>query len=161
MQKHKSIEPIYTVGEDIMTGDLKMGKYSPKKYIRCRVCGELFLPTNGNNRICSDSCRDNYYKQKGLSKTYRDGIYIPTGYKQSGSSNNNYRHGVWTKGNIYRDHNTGYCEECGSTENLDVHHIDHDRMNYSQDNLKTLCRSCHKKLHCHRDSSGKFTSSKV
>ena len=138
-----------------------MGKYSPKKEICCVVCGKSFLPTNGRNKICSDPCRDMYYRSKGLSKTYREGVYIPTGYKQSGKDNNNYKQGVWTKGNIYREYNKGYCEDCGSTNNLDVHHIDHDRTNYSKDNLRTLCRSCHKKLHCYRDSKGKFRSSKV
>ena len=47
-----------------------------------------------------------------------------------------------------RDHFT--CQECGKTEGrlgriLHVHHIDYDKANYDEDNLISLCHSCHTK----------------
>jgi hypothetical protein len=43
----------------------------------------------------------------------------------------------------------GYCacETCGSTKNIDVHHINNDYTDNSEDNLKSLCRKCHVNLH--------------
>jgi len=60
---------------------------------------------------------------------------------------------AWTKG-LKRDirKRDGYqCLLCGkepgSRALLDVHHIDWDKHNCSQDNLVTLCRSCHGMMH--------------
>ena len=39
------------------------------------------------------------------------------------------------------------CETCGTTENLHVHHVDHNPRNNDPSNLQTLCASCHLKLH--------------
>lgn len=39
------------------------------------------------------------------------------------------------------------CDNCGSTENIEVHHIDGDRTNDDLDNLLPLCRDCHSRLH--------------
>ncbi|NCC47173.1 MAG: HNH endonuclease [Bacteroidia bacterium] len=39
------------------------------------------------------------------------------------------------------------CQNCGSMENLDVHHKDRNYKNNDPDNLQTLCHSCHMKYH--------------
>lgn len=39
------------------------------------------------------------------------------------------------------------CAECGSTENIEVHYIDHNRWNHALENLAPLCRECHTKIH--------------
>lgn len=39
------------------------------------------------------------------------------------------------------------CEICGSTQNVDVHHIDCDWKNNEINNLQAVCRSCHNKIH--------------
>ena len=39
------------------------------------------------------------------------------------------------------------CESCGYVGKLDVHHIDMGKTNHAPENLKVLCRSCHKSLH--------------
>lgn len=39
------------------------------------------------------------------------------------------------------------CAQCGSTENVDIHHIDGVAQNNNSDNLILLCRSCHMKAH--------------
>lgn len=47
----------------------------------------------------------------------------------------------------YMKHNSGVCAICGSTEGLDVHHIDKNHNNHDPQNLMTLCQSCHKRVH--------------
>lgn len=44
------------------------------------------------------------------------------------------------------------CVECNAPEkelfrNLDIHHIDENKQNNSEDNLISLCHSCHRKIH--------------
>jgi 5-methylcytosine-specific restriction endonuclease McrA len=46
-----------------------------------------------------------------------------------------------------RKHRGTSCEFCGTTEQLNLHHVDGDRKNEARENLMTLCASCHTKLH--------------
>jgi 5-methylcytosine-specific restriction endonuclease McrA len=39
------------------------------------------------------------------------------------------------------------CVECGSAEEIEVHHIDADRWNNRLENLVPLCHDCHMKVH--------------
>jgi len=39
------------------------------------------------------------------------------------------------------------CRNCGTAENLHVHHVDQDRSNNDLDNLLTLCAGCHARHH--------------
>jgi len=55
----------------------------------------------------------------------------------------NYKTGIWG----YRKFNKGYCEDCHTDEDLQVHHLDKNRKNNAVDNLKTLCRTCHWTYH--------------
>ncbi len=41
----------------------------------------------------------------------------------------------------------GQCSQCGTQENLHVHHMDSNPANNSSGNLKTLCAACHAKWH--------------
>ena len=41
----------------------------------------------------------------------------------------------------------GNCENCGGTRLLHVHHVDLNPLNNIPENLRTLCASCHKRLH--------------
>ena len=41
----------------------------------------------------------------------------------------------------------GCCSKCGSKNRLQIHHKDFNKRNHAIDNLKTLCMSCHMKLH--------------
>lgn len=52
------------------------------------------------------------------------------------------------------------CEICGSTTNVDVHHIDGNFSNNNIDNLMLLCRSCHMKAH-RNVSKCKYCDNKV
>lgn len=41
------------------------------------------------------------------------------------------------------------CSDCGKDKTLQVHHIDKDKKNNSQENLVVLCWKCHAKHHKH------------
>lgn len=131
-----------------------MGKFSPKKKIFCTVCNREFLPSNPRNHLCSDECRSAWDKLHGRNRSYHNGVYLKKGYNQSGENNNN-----WKGGTKYRHLvDIKKCELCGSERNLVVHHKDHDHRNNEPSNLQVLCKRCHQKHHCIRDSKGRFAS---
>jgi len=39
------------------------------------------------------------------------------------------------------------CVVCGTTENLIAHHVDGDRTNNDSENLRPMCRGCHRSVH--------------
>lgn len=51
----------------------------------------------------------------------------------------------------YRDKALGekgeVCENCGSGENIEVHHRDRNHCNNELDNLVVLCEPCHNEVH--------------
>lgn len=50
-----------------------------------------------------------------------------------------------------RKHRKPNCQECQTTSDLHVHHIDRNPANNDPSNLMTLCSSCHLKLHWRED----------
>lgn len=41
-----------------------------------------------------------------------------------------------------------WCEDCGSTDRLDVHHLTYERVGAERESdVQVLCRSCHEKRH--------------
>jgi 5-methylcytosine-specific restriction endonuclease McrA len=50
-----------------------------------------------------------------------------------------------------RKHRKPNCEQCQTTHDLHVHHIDRNPANNDPANLMTLCSSCHLKLHWRED----------
>ena len=61
--------------------------------------------------------------------------------------NSNPRYVKWQKIRAAIKAEHGQCTKCGATENLHVHHIDHDTKNNDVENLIVLCQSCHIKYH--------------
>lgn len=67
----------------------------------------------------------------------------------SGENNPNYKDGR----SFYKKYRKNFCEMCGKSENngkkkrLLVHHLDKNRWNANPANLKTVCFSCHMKIH--------------
>lgn len=56
------------------------------------------------------------------------------------------------KRDLYRQlKNNKYCIICGSSKNLTLHHIkpikDYPELKYRYDNLRPICKKCHKNLH--------------
>ena len=110
----------------------------------CIVCGRP--PQKG--RVC-EKCRSikrkEYFKQR----------YIRYG-RSCKHSAGHYK----SKAKLLRNGRKPFCDICGwdkATEVLEVHHIDIDRSNNSDDNLQLLCPTCHTYLHF-LSHTGKFRS---
>ena len=46
-----------------------------------------------------------------------------------------------------RQHRGPICQDCGSDQDLHIHHLDENPWNNDPANLRTLCRGCHKQVH--------------
>lgn len=55
----------------------------------------------------------------------------------------------WQRKRLARIKLDGYkCHICGSSRNLNVHHLTYERLGHEDmEDLMTLCRSCHEKVH--------------
>jgi len=106
---------------------------------KCLVCGESFETNNRTmtKKYCSDDCRRKAERIFG-SKNQTDLEY----HNQRKFSGKKYD---ILKRDEYK------CQMCGSERQLIIHHLDEtgnlDNPNNADDNLITLCRSCHAKLH--------------
>ena len=112
---------------------------SDKRFGICPICGETFERDSNHPDMvyCSRSCYD---KQRRLDGKYKgkDERYL-----------SKIRYGGNREQIFERDEHK--CKLCGSNKNLDIHHIDFsgesEVPNNETNNLITLCRSCHMKVH--------------
>lgn len=117
----------------------------------CMDCGTITSRTGQCQKRCP-ICREINTKLKNV-KLHLD-TYKRKGYNQAGKNNNAYKTGIGS----YKQKIKCNCEFCGNSKYLCVHHIDENRFNNEEDNLATLCRSCHVIVHAfNRDQNGKFT----
>ncbi len=113
-------------------------KLKPKN---CKSCGDVFEPTGSCQKFCAN-CKD--LQDKLRMKEYHQKTYVRKGYNQFRENNNNWKGGI----GVYRQiKKAEQCEECGSKENLCIHHEDENRYNNSLENLRCLCRRCHQIHH--------------
>ncbi len=70
-----------------------------------------------------------------------------------GENNPNWKGGLSVREQNARRLRKNTCEECGSGDDLHVHHKDRDHWNDAPENLTTLCNSCHVKLHNEQDGN--------
>lgn len=133
----------------IYSGGHRLGEnnpaYDPNKYIKinCLNCGLEFEYAKGGNhgerKFCSNKC----------SREYHVGDKAP--HWMGGISFYPYSHKfnkILKEKIKKRDGNK--CIFCHSDKIVDAHHIDYDKMNCSERNLITLCRSCHSATNCNR-----------
>ena len=121
---------------------MKLAKQAKKTESKtCQKCGIEFHRRRYGNRL-EDYTRWN--QRRYCSKQCN---YI----RPSGQSKGNYHL-------LARKYQKSFCSTCKSTENLDVHHKDGNWKNNDQNNLETLCHSCHMKLHWHQRRTKKHLS---
>ena len=144
-----------------------------KQYIKksCMYCNKIFtIPPAGRNRkFCSRKCYAEYLKLVLVGENnpfYGKRHKEETLNKISGENN----HG-WNGGSSYIDYPKEFnnrlkekirkrdkftCQECGYTQKqlgytLHVHHIDYNKKNCNENNLISLCRTCHMKTNYNRN----------
>lgn len=71
--------------------------------------------------------------------------------------------GVTDRANRYRaqKHLKDACEVCGSTKNLQAHHIDGNERNYNKGNIQTVCETCHKSWTRYQAGQGKGKGGRI
>lgn len=102
---------------------------------QCVICGALFKFKQKDTQrklTCSRPClvelkrRNNHLENHpawlGGRQTYRKILFDELSYESK-------------------------CQACGSSDSIEVHHIDKDRKNNQKGNLAVLCRRCHKSWH--------------
>ena len=120
----------------------------------CIQCGKpIEQPKTSKKLYCGECKRKRRIKQVMESRKKR----IPSTKIGVGSGNSSKNKAGFENQNtttgimLYRLFRKDTCEKCGSTENLCVHHIDGNRKNNVEENMMTLCKKCHQKLHTKRD----------
>lgn len=105
----------------------------------CQYCGKKLERKRFNGRL------EDY--GVFLKRQYCNRECMRKGFLKIGESDANWSNAHSTARNINKlILKKDYCEICGSTENLDMHHIDGNWKNNNLDNLMCLCRSCHMKI---------------
>jgi hypothetical protein len=97
----------------------------------CLVCGTVFNTFAPHAKFCSKTCSDQW----------NSGYFGGNGLRVRA---------------LERDKHT--CQKCGSTEKLEVHHIDENPDNNVIENLVTLCQICHRSHHRTGVRNNKFKS---
>ena len=116
----------------------------------CLHCGSNFefslrtglkwAEKTGRGKYCSRLCKGQSHKGIRFSPSTE---FKHTITKEDQKSKPLYKDGLWSYRRWIKDN----CEDCGSVEQLHVHHVDRNRRNNELDNLKTLCKDCHWTYH--------------
>jgi hypothetical protein len=115
----------------------KEALFKHTRFNTCVVCGKVFrarencMSTTNINRVtCSDDCQ-----QALASVTHR---------KEIGHSPDFYQR---RRQEFYPDR----CHDCGTTRNIETHHIDRNKSNNTKKNIMPLCSQCHGRRHYYED----------
>lgn len=120
--------------------------WKPKVIIYCEQCGqELAVPPSwANKRFCSIQCKAQW-QSDNLSGEHAAAWL-------GGTSAEPYS---WEFITVIapqiRQRDEYQCRVCGRSGVKTVHHIDYNKSNCKEDNLLTLCKSCHGKTNHHRN----------
>ena len=105
--------------------------HESKKIIKtCLICNNHFKLNpwaSSSYRFCSSICKSKEDQKRKNGRNYRNGAAL-------------YRV-------ISREAWGERCHVCQSEEKIEVHHIDRDRNNNTQANLRPLCSKCHHAIH--------------
>ena len=122
-------------------------------FVMEHICQNCFKRHDGRGKIfCSHNCRASFYNKVNnpIHKSgAREKMIASKKGKFTGEQNPNWRGGH----SIYQKFRKAFCEICGTTTNqktkkpLYVHHVNKNRMDGREENLKTVCASCHEQIH--------------
>ena len=111
---------------------------------RCKHCGEPI--SYDGSPFKSLAC---YAYGSNKPKVYCSKKCLSADLFQKGKNHASYKNGSG-RGHIARLSKKirgSKCTSCGTSNRLVVHHIDNNPRNYNEDNLTTLCHSCHRRHH--------------
>lgn len=115
---------------------------------QCIECGNDFVYKSGPQVKCKQ-CKESA-SVKNMHEWFAKNPELHALYKKN--ARDNYYFGGNRAKAMERDNNT--CQHCGTSNDLCVHHIDgngtttqHKLRNNALDNLITLCRGCHTRVH--------------
>lgn len=150
-------------------GDLKVKKW--ERFSREEI--EQFVKDSKSNREVAKKIgydQDSGSAMKSLKNMYKVLDIDTSHFTGQGWNKDNYNFDSFTKGTPKKNGKTTLnplialrgrkCESCGLEEwlgspiNLEVHHVDGDRLNNALDNLQLLCPNCHSYTQNFRQSSG-------
>lgn len=155
-----------------------------KEYYLPKCCKKY----NQNLKFCSKECygkflSDTYPKnikkdawKKAVKTNKLNGNYKRNSIRMARENNPNWHGGISRKGYTVgfnyklkekiRIRDNRICQECGKKEKemkikLAIHHIDFDKKNNKENNLISLCRSCHTKTNFDRNKWIKYYKLKM
>lgn len=116
----------------------------------CLQCGKEFYThecyiKRGGGKFCCVGCGTRYRNlHDNPSWKPENRAKISTNHADvSGKNNPAYKDGIGLYRKLMLAKGKPKCLYCGSTENIDVHHIDGNRRNNDIGNLVFLCKKCH------------------
>lgn len=130
----------------------------------CAVCGAAFRPRGAGQLTCSKSCgakKSHQDKPRSVeamqaaarspeARAKKSATLSGEGnpmHGRTGAANPAFTTGEYAGVKFYRRQRGHACADCGTGDDLLVHHEDRDRQNNDLSNLVTLCRGCHTKRH--------------
>lgn len=131
--------------------------------VECQHCGSVFEGP-AYRRYCSMECKvaAQPARMRAFFESPRGLEYLrKRSLGMSGQLNSNWQHGRWVSGyapgflptlkKLVRSRDGNVCRLCGVAPHTDdplvVHHIDHAKTDHAFENLITLCRPCHGRVH--------------
>jgi hypothetical protein len=124
------------------------------KWIPCEVCGKekWVLPSRqlrGEDRFCSKECFGVWLRESGRclmenNPNWQGGISFEPYSKDFNDELKNF----------IREYDGYKCQICGIKQNgrkLSIHHIDYNKKNNDEENLISLCLTCHMKTNFNRE----------
>lgn len=148
-------------------GETLIGKDNPswrggKSKIKCQNCNKEFeewVSQLHKNNFCCKQCYGKWLSDTNRGENHPNwrGGYSLKHYPQEFNKE--------LKKKI-RERDDHTCQECNKTEQelgytLICHHIDYNKKNNSDDNLISLCRSCHAKTNFNRENWTEYYKNKV
>ena len=123
-----------------------------EKSFQCLRCGGTFIAKARAAYYCPD-CRNKHRSESVMKRRAAKDptvkLGVGSGGNQWGEKNHQFKTGRSHYRNAFERDNPfqNFCEICGGSRHLVVHHIDGNRKNNAPENLVKICRSCHAQVH--------------